>query len=173
MRLIREGAFLSEIIYQADLVLHAADRINNYISDLQDDTKNSPDDIIIWSSIQSILSSSSNISKILWPKDKFTERGEYLRSLLNINNDCNLRNKYFRNKFEHYDEVLDKYFNKNNISHYTDLAMNPNMSGIGTSCHRGYNTTDHTLVLHGKILDLKEIVETVRQIKLKCKSLFL
>lgn len=173
MRLIREGAFLTEIIYQADLVLHAADRINNYINDLQDDTIDTPDNIIIWSSIQSILNSSSNISKILWPYEAYSDRGEYLRNLLNINNDCNLRNKYFRNKFEHYDEVLDEYFKKNNVSHYTDLAMNPNMSGIGTACHRGYNTTDHTLVLHGKILDLKEIVETVRKIKLKSKSLFL
>ncbi|WP_242120280.1 hypothetical protein [Aestuariivivens sediminicola] len=166
MKLIQEGAFLSELIFQAELVLNANQRLSNY-----EYGKNKS---ALWSTIQSILISSGNISKILWPtKKKYKDRGEQLRKLLCINSENVLRSRKFRNKFEHYDELLDDFLENKNACSYIDLAINPSLSSsIGSSCHRGYNTFNNTLVIHGEILDLNEIVDAVEQVKLKCKSLF-
>ena len=167
MNLIREGAFLTELIFQAELVSHSYELLKDSVGDFNK--------IAVWSSIQSILISSGNISKILWPiKSKYKVRGEQLRELLKIDSDSVLKSRIFRNKFEHYDELLDDFFKDKSIYSYTDLVMNPFLSSsIGESCHRGYNSYNNTLVIHGEILDLNDIVDTVEQLKLKCESLFI
>lgn len=106
-------------------------------------------------------------------KKKYAERGQQLRKLLKIDFECVLKSRKFRNKFEHYDDFIDDFFEGNNISSYTDLAMNPSLSSfIGESCHRGYKTYNNTLVIHGEILELNDIVDAVKQVKLKCEDLF-
>lgn len=166
MKLIQRGAFLSELIFQAELVLNANERLLDSINEFDKTT--------IWSSIQSILISSSNISKILWAsKKEYKERGEQLRNILNIDSESVLRNRKFRNKFEHYDELLDDFLKDKDSCFYTDLAMNPSLSSyVSNSCHRGYNIFNNTIVIHGEILNLNNIVVAVKEVKLKCESLF-
>lgn len=166
MNLIQEGAFITELIFQAELVLYSRQRLKVSVVDF--------DKTATWSSIQSILISSGNISKILWPISKYKERGERLRKLLKIDSNSVLKSRKFRNKFEHYDEFLDDFFNGKDVYSYTDFAMNPSLSSsIGKSFHRGYNSYNNTLVIHGEILDLNEIVDAVEKLKFKCKTLFI
>ena len=166
MKLIQEGAFLSEILFQADLVSHAHKRLSDSIEEF--------DHVGIWSAIQSILISSSNISKILWPKRKYTKRGEELRKLLDIDSNCVLKNRKFRNIFEHYDDFINDFFEEKDISTYTDFVMNPSLQSFDMqSCHRGFNTFNNTLVIHGEILEVNEIIDAVNEVKLKCKNQFL
>lgn len=165
MKLIQEGAFISEIIFQADLVSHAHKRLKKSVDAF--------DHIGIWSAIQSILISSSNISKILWPKRKYAERGQELRKLLAIDSKCVLKSRKFRNKFEHYDDFINDFFENKNTYSYTDFVMNPSLHSFGMeSCHRGYNSYNNTLVIYGETLDLNSIIDAATEIKLKCKSLF-
>ena len=159
MKLIQKGAFLSEIIFQADLVLNSNERLLQCVDTF--------DHIGIWSAIQSILISSSNISKILWPKTKYRERGQELRDLLKIDSNCILKNRKFRNKFEHYDDFISDFFEDKNSCNYYDFVMNPSLQSFGIeSYHRGYNSFNNTLVIHGEVLDLNRIIETTKEIKL-------
>lgn len=166
MKLIQEGAFITEIIFQAKLILNAHERLKNSVVEF--------DKIAVWSAIQSILISSGNISKILWPIRKYEERGKKLRKLLKIDSESVLKSRIFRNKFEHYDELLDDFFENENTCSYTDLAMNPSLSlSLGKSCHRGYNTYNNTLVIHGETLDINDIVDAAKKVKIKCEILFI
>jgi hypothetical protein len=166
MKSLHESIFTSEIIFQAKLVLLAVEQLENSIE--------GSNKIKIWSSIQSILISSGNISKILWPKKKYYERGKQLRALLNIDENCILQNRTFRNKFEHYDDLIDEFFEEKNTSSYVDLAMNPSMTFFGPrTCHRGYNTSNNTLVIRGETLELNDVINAVKEIKTKCESLFI
>lgn len=165
MELIHETAFISEIIFQTKIISHAVERLNKIDEE---------DYISTWSSIQSILISSGNISKILWPIEKHEKRGKHLRMLLKIDNDDILKSRKFRNVFEHYDEKIDNIFQKNDLSTYIDFAMNPSLnSSIRSRCHRGYNTFNNTLMIHGEILNLKEIVKEVNKIRTDCENMFL
>src|SRR5688572_23410288 len=98
MTLLEEGVFLSEIVLQIRIAQRAADRLKA--------TQNNFDQIETWSSIQSFLIASGNVSKIIWPRLKHKERGETLRKLLKVNEDNILRNRKFRNYFEHYDDEI-------------------------------------------------------------------
>ena len=68
-----------------------------------------------WAAIQSILVSTANISKILWPvRQQNKARGKYLRDLLGVDENNLLADRTFRNHFEHYDERIDEWFENNN-----------------------------------------------------------
>lgn len=164
MKLIQEGAFLSEIIFQCDLALQA----NHKLLHLQNHNKNET-----WLLIQTILISTGNISKIFWPVKKYKDRGIHLRDLLQIESYSPLRNRTFRNSFEHYDERLEDFLKDKDSFDYVDLAINPSLSYFNRNdCHRGYNAFNHTLIVHGETLDLNELISEVEIIKMRCEKFF-
>lgn len=60
MKLIHKGAFITELIFQAELLSHSHERLKDSVDDF--------DKIAVWSYIKSILIASGNISKILGPE---------------------------------------------------------------------------------------------------------
>ncbi len=160
MNLLKEGIFISEIVFNSKLAFRGVESLQVSVEKF--------DDIGTWSSIQSILIAAGNISKILWPKAKYKERGEELRTLLKVDDDNILRSRKFRNKFEHYDDLIDELFNEQTPVSYIDFAMNPSMSNLEMKCHRGYNSFNNTLVIRGQILDLDAVLKAIEEIYLKC-----
>lgn len=164
---LQEMILIDEIILQSKIAQRAAERLRT--------THDVFDDIETWCSIQSILVAAGNVSKILWPRKIYKIRGERLRQLLKVENDNPISNRKFRNNFfEHYDERVEEYFQRNSQGVYTDLAMNPYLnSGIfGNSpmyTHRGYNSFNNTLVFRGEILDLNEVLMALDHILNNCK----
>jgi len=61
---------LDEIALQAQIAIRAFERLNA--------EENKFDEIEIWGAIQSILVTSGNVSKILWPCKKYRTRGKFL-----------------------------------------------------------------------------------------------
>jgi hypothetical protein len=162
MKLLQEGILISEIVFQSKLAQRGAENLKASDGNF--------DHIGIWSSIQSILIAAGNISKILWPKKKYEKRGKKLRNLLRVEDNNILRNRKFRNQFEHYDELVDDFFNNSPSASYVDLAMNPSMTAYGTErCHRGYNSFNNTLVIRGEVLDLGAVLAAIEEIYLKCR----
>jgi len=161
MNILHESIFISEIVFQSNLAQRGAECLQAADENF--------DKIGIWSSIQSILIAAGNISKILWPKKEYKDRGEKLRKLLEVDDNSILRNRKFRNQLEHYDDLIDELFNNHPTSSYIDLAMNPSISSFGTKyCHRGYNSFNNTLVIRGQVLDLGAVLKSIEELKLKC-----
>lgn len=152
--------FLSEVLLQSKIALRAFERLQ--------DTHETFDSLEVWCSIQSILVSSANISKILW-SSKSKLRGERLRKLLNVEVDNILSTRKFRNNFEHYDEQIEKWFKNRPYGVYVDLAMNPSLDGFNGNEHRGYNSFDNSLIFRGERLDLNEVLTALTSIKKNCK----
>jgi len=99
---LAEMVFIGEIVLQSKIAELAAKRLSA--------SKESFDQIEVWSSIQSILVAAGNVSKILWPqKEKYAGRGERLRELLKVSEDNILFDRKFRNHFEHYDERIEDW----------------------------------------------------------------
>lgn len=176
-----EMAFISEIVLQTKIAKKAAERLQTANDNLNG--------IEVWGAIQSILVATGNVSKILWPPAKTDKmRGEKLRQILNVEKDNLLSERKFRNHFEHYDSRLEEFFNKqgNGVIHYTDLVMNPSLSGylIGLqygsefasqfetqldNIHRGYNSFNNTLIYRGDLLDIDELMKALDGIHESCK----
>lgn len=159
MNPLQEMVLIGEIVHQSKIARRAAERLEYPDSDV--DT---------WSSIQSILVATGNVSKILWPTIKYRARGERLRQMLKVDNTNILSSRKFRNYFEHYDEQIDDWFKNQTSAVYTDLAMNPSLQGPFLSgANRGYNSFNNTLIFRGESLDLGEVLKALEEILDNCK----
>jgi hypothetical protein len=158
MKFFEDTIYIGEIVLQVKIGQKAYERLQCY-----------EDTIDVWASIQSILISAANISKILWPNKKFNDRGERLRKMLSISDDNILRDRTFRNHFEHYDERIEKWFEKGANGVFIDLAMNPDLCFSTQNTKRGYNTIDETVVFSGEKFDLKKLNTAMLELLEKCK----
>ncbi len=163
MKGIQDMVLIGEIVLQSKIARSAAERLQ-VANENFDHTE-------IWSSIQSILVATGNISKILWPNKKYEKRGERLREILKVEKNSPINNREFRNRFfEHYDEMVEEWFKRQPNGVYIDLAMNPSLRESGASnTHRGYNSFNNTLVFRGKSLDLTAISKALDEISNNCK----
>jgi len=162
MKELLEMVFIGEIVLQSKIAQRAAERLQA--------THNNFDKVEVWCSIQSILVAAGNVSKILWPNQKYKVRGERLRQILKLENDNPLSDRKFRNHFEHYDERIEDWFNNQTSAVYTDLAMNSSLRGTTASLdHRGYNSFNNTLIFRGESLDLGKVLKALEEILGNCK----
>ena len=162
MNPLQEMVLIGEIVLQSKIALRAAELLEAPSSDVDKQVET-------WSSIQSLLVATANVSKILWPTIKYKARGERLRQILRVENNNILSNRNFRNYFEHYDEQIDDWFKDQSSAVYTDLEMNPSLSGVGDTGHRGYNSFNNTLIFRDESLDLGEVLNALDEILNKCK----
>ena len=117
MNEVQEMILIGEIVLQSKIALRAAGCLRT--------TDGNLDQVETWCSLQSILVAAGNVSKILWPNEKYKLRGAHLRKQLHVEKDNPLSSRKFRNHFEHYDERIEEYFKYNSQGGYIDLAMNP------------------------------------------------
>jgi len=161
MKEFQDMIFISEILLQSKIAQRAFERLP--------DTHKNFDRLEVWCSIQSILVSAANISKILWP-NKNRLRGKRLREMLKVEADNILSNRKFRNHFEHYDERIEEWFDNRPNGVYIDLAMNPSLGGgSGANPHRGYNSFDNSLMFRGERLDLNKVLTALSEVHDNCK----
>lgn len=160
------SVYLSEIVFQVKIAQCAASRLPVNPGNFNH--------LEVWCSIQSILVSSANVSKILWPiSKKSQQRGKELRELLGIDETNILANRNIRNHFEHYDERIERLFEGQSSIHYIDLAFNPfkpEMWGIPKYYERAYNQVDKILTFRNETLDLKEVLLALENLKIKCSG---
>ena len=165
MNPLAEMAYISEIVLQTKIAQRAADRLPIEPSGF--------DHIEVWCSIQSILVAAGNVSKILWPQLKNSKsRGVKLRKLLKIDTKNILADRKFRNHFEHYDDRIETWFDSQSSGVYIDLAFEPfrpTKWQLPKNSHRSYNQVDRIVTFRGEALDLKEVLNALEEIKLKCK----
>lgn len=156
--------YLSEIVFQVKIAQQAASR-------LPIDPGNF-DHIEAWCSIQSILGATANVSKILWPSSKKSQkRGKELRELLGIDENSIIAYRAIRNHFEHYDERIERLFQGKSSVNFIDLAFNPFKPQKWETpkyYQRAYNQVDRIVTFQNETLDLKEVLNTLESIKGKC-----
>jgi hypothetical protein len=151
-------------LFQSRIAIRAADNLVNIGHGL--------DHIDTWSSIQLILISAGNVSKILWPPRKASAaRGARLRKILSIDDNNPLADRRLRNHFEHYDERIEHWFASKNSSTYKDLIMGP-LQGYDrqfpSNVHRGYDNTTQTLTFRGESMNLGAVLKALIEIQQKC-----
>lgn len=164
---LQQMILVGEIALQSQIAQKAAGRLRA--------THDNFDNIETWCSIQSILVAAGNVSKILWPNQKYKIRGQELRELLGVEDNNPLSSRKFRNHFEHYDERIEDWFENNPQGSYIDLAMNPSLRNIHfgmptLNSHRGYNSYNNSVVFRSETLYLDEILSALDTLFKTCKS---
>ena len=164
---LQQMILIGEIALQSQIAKKAAERLLA--------THDVFDNVETWCSIQSILVAAGNVSKILWPSQKYKLRGQKLRELLGVENNNPLASRKFRNHFEHYDERVEEWFENSSQGSYIDLAMNPSLRNHhfgmpALNTHRGYNSFNNSVVFRSETLYLDEILSALDTLFKTCKS---
>jgi hypothetical protein len=158
---LAEQVLISEIVIQSKFAEKAADQLAK-----------SSDSIEVWGSIQSILVSIANVSKILWPtRKRYMARGKQLRELLGVNDNNRLSDRTFRNHFEHYDERIEDWFDCNNSAVYMDYRIDPfepTPLNLPQFFHRSYNSISGILSFRNESIDLVAVLAALAEIRKKC-----
>jgi hypothetical protein len=166
MKGLQDWILIDEIVLQARIAQRASERLKVAYGN--------SDKIEVWGSIQSILGSAANVSKILWPvRQQYKERGVRLRQILKVQDTHILSDRKFRNYFEHYDEQVDEWFKNQDQGVYIDLSMNPSFNTIWGDFppqgNRGYNSFNNTVVFRGETMDLNGVLKALEELIEKCK----
>ena len=158
---LAEQVLISEIVNQSKFAEKAAEQLAK-----------SSDSVEIWGSIQSILVTGANVSKILWPnKKRYIARGKQLRELLGVENNNLLFDRTFRNHFEHYDERIEDWFDNNNSAVYRDYRIDPfepTPLSLPQFFHRSYNPINGILSFRNESIDLVAVLAALAEIRHKC-----
>lgn len=159
---LAEMALISEIVNQSKFAERAAVRLAE-----------ASDEIDVWGSIQSILVTAANVSKILWPARKqYKARGKQLRELLDVGDSNLLSRRTFRDHFEHYDERIEDWFDKTNSAVYMDLRIDPfepTPWSLQQFFHRNCNPVSQTLSFRNESIDLAAVLNALEEIREKCQ----
>ncbi|MEK1385515.1 hypothetical protein HCZ02_00760 [Limosilactobacillus fermentum] len=101
MKRMEKWLFLDELDTLCNFVIYAATSANDSLYAEND---------YLWYSLQNIVTYTADISKILWGSNQSenNKRKEF-RKELHISDASVIRNKHFRNHFEHIDERLKKF----------------------------------------------------------------
>jgi hypothetical protein len=99
--------------------------------------------------------------------------GKELHIVLEVSDENVLSDRKFRKHFEHYDERIKDWFEKQSSAVYSDLAVDPFNSiwgNVPSSHHRAYNPWTHTLTFRGESFDLAAVIKELKEIRIKCSD---
>lgn len=172
MKKMQEQLFLDELNTLCNFVLYAVTSANNSLYSGSD---------YLWYSLQNIVTYTADISKILWGSNQSeNDKRKELRKELHVNDNSIIRNKHFRNHFEHIDERLKKFSKVK-----PDLIVNKNISdndnAIAVNGKQFIFKDEYTLrsldlkrmqfVIFGDSYNLQQIVSEIEELSRRVKEL--
>lgn len=156
--------FRMEIKNQCQFAIHSIESINK----LMMPPVATFDSNEVWFYIQSFLTSTANVSKLLFgTKEKVSSSRKPLRDLLNVSDDSVIRIRDMRNHFEHFDERIEKW-DKTSVRHnFADKLIGPTnmIYGLEQSDHfRHFDTSNGAIRFNGEEYLIQPIVDELVKI---------
>lgn len=123
----------------------------------------------LWASIQNFLTSVANIAKACWGQGgRLADARAPLRRILSIEDDSPLSNTELRNHLEHYDERLDRWYEKSNNHFYVDYGFGPRATTIrgvpDTDVFRFFDPETNEVIFWGEHYAIQPLVDAVCQL---------
>ncbi|MDI6562366.1 hypothetical protein [Bacillus altitudinis] len=159
--------FELEIKRQCEIFFMSIEYLDQYLQP----EKSVPSEVI-WYHIQSFLTSSANISRLLWGdysknSDTREKIRKKLREKLGVSEDSKLKHRKMRNFFEHFDEHIEKVVRKPN-AHYIDSNIGPKtaifVGSNDTQFLRNFDPVAAMITFKDYEYDMNEIIVEIDKI---------
>ena len=142
------------------------------VNDMEAAFKSGKSDSIdrFWYSVQAFLVCCGDISKLLWPNEKYDARGIGLRKSLGVDDDSPLRPRDFRNHFEHFDERLEDWITSSERHNIVDSSIFPKGLFVGIDEKdylRNYHNDTGTVSFRGDEYHLVPLVKAIQDLLAK------
>jgi hypothetical protein len=121
----------------------------------------------LWYSVQALLVAAGNVSKLLWPEQKYSQRGDELRASLGVPEDSPLAPRTFRNHFEHFDARLHDWAASSQRRNFADSNVGPPGMIVGLDPGdylRNFDTTNAAVTFRGDSYELQPIVKAIGEL---------
>ena len=174
-----KSIYLGEVATQCRYVLGAVVQLNNALNALQ----TRPEEVLdcqqrdfvlgeVFRSIHSLLTHTSNISRIFWPtegKDNASrirvERGRELRAYIGLPDDQHpLKKRTLRDHLEHFDERLDHWRKTSQRRNFAQDNIGPwgAIAGIEESdVMRWFDPDARRFIFRGESFNIQELVSAI------------
>ena len=158
--------FKREVWQQCSFALRATEALNTALA--------APDAQATFAALQSLLISVANLSKLLWGarKGKEAER-KILRDALGVPDDSPLRSRALRNHFEHFDERLEEWIERDPNRIFVDMNVGPRtmIGGLDRSQSflRNFDNTRATATFWDEEYPLQPVVDAVVELAERAK----
>jgi hypothetical protein len=176
-----ERTYVEEIATQAKYASGALGRMNDCVKALEDREASSDKRQYLFSelfrNIHSFLTHAAVVSKIFWPADrKKAERGEYLRTLFDLEDDHPLMSRSVRNDLDHFDERIDEWALKSKGHNRLDHIIGPRnfVGGFffeGGDTFRQYIPNEGVFMFRGNEIDIGKIARSLGQLVSSCEKM--
>jgi hypothetical protein len=158
--------FQTDVLSQCDFTLLAAREVNEGLHE-NDVTRT-------FAGLQSLLNAAANISKALWGQGgRFAAQRQPLRDSIGITDASPLRTVTMRNKYEHFDERLDKWWSESQNHNHLDFSIMP-ISGVAgfdqNDMFRVFDPTSTNLYFWGQEFNVQELINEVQRILPKLRA---
>ena len=133
-----------------------------------------------WLSVESFLITVANISKILWPSPQcgieVSSRRKALRTLLSVDDSSPIKEKEFRNHFEHYDSRIEnwaKHYESKTIYDSNIGSIDSVVLGVSNTSFYMRNFDPYRFVLYigGQKYEINRVVAAVKDLLGKTKAI--
>jgi hypothetical protein len=152
--------FQREVEKQCEFALNSVMFINDALSNLENRHGTTEQ---LWYYVQNFLVASANVSKLLWgSKEKISESRKELRESLKVSDDSILKNRIFRNHFEHIDERIEAWASSTERRNFVDSNVGPANMIIGIDAGdylRNFNTDSMAITFKGDTYEIKPIFD--------------
>jgi hypothetical protein len=160
MELMLLRLFQKQVLFQCKSILISANGIDESIKQ-QDVT-------ITFYHLQNLLNATANVSKALWGQGgKFSSKRKALRVSIGVKDTSPLKITTMRNNFEHFDERLDKWWQKSKQHNNLDFSIMPKSGVKGLNpidWFRVFDPTSKNLYFWSQEFNIGELVSEVREI---------
>lgn len=152
--------FQSNVLEQCKFIIFSYTTLNNSLTRNQNDAA--------FYSIQNLLTSSANISKILWgQKGKRLEERKLLRDSIGILDSSPLREVNMRNHFEHIDERIDRWWLESKRKIYIDsniMSISKIHGYEDVELFKTFDPITFDVIFWGEKFNIRSIVKEVQLI---------
>lgn len=171
--------YLNEASIQAQMALNAVGSLNHALERTSLQNISHQERLHfhreVFRSIHSLLTHSSNLSKLFWPPHKKGEqgrrraqRGETLRRIVRLPDDGHLlKRRNIRDHLEHFDERLDSWNNPEARRNFVQDTIGPPEAIQGVDegdMMRGYDPASRNFTFRGERYDLQNLVNCLQEL---------
>ncbi len=168
-----KNIFLEKIVEECDNCLSAADKMNKFLV-----SQVAEDQSTFFKNMKDFLIHTAAISKMFWPAKnspkKTRGRCKSLLKIIGLDEKHILKDRKFRNHFEHYDERLDKW-DKTSTNHtFIRDYIGPRSSIGGTAVEDTdifslFDPETNLFYFRGDTVNIQEMITSIIQIKERAK----
>jgi len=168
---LHEAFYISSMLFNAQSADRSLTQINAVLHVIAENSPENPMEALpvfyLLGELQNLVSQCAALSRYFWPvRAAHAWRGKQLREVFGVSDESPLRSRDLRNDFEHFDEQLDLYLDREIVGYVLPEYVGPfpNEQQVPLHLFRAYYVDTGVFELLSKRYDIAPLASEMRRI---------